>query len=204
MKRKNITLAGIIILIALASFFFDQITFSALSTINSDVSDWIMSFFSNKIIIAIFFITASIFLFRKTHHFIILWTSITITAAIVFLLKLIIHRPRPFGLELSIFGLPDYSFPSMHTSLMFATVYILSRNFKKEKYFFITYASLVGLSRIYLHQHHFSDVLFGGIIGFLIGYVTFSLNERHNILQKFIRRTNQIVDKRHKMKKAQK
>lgn len=187
-KQKLLIIAVLHILFA--SFLFDTAIFSLSDKLNSSMMTAIMSFLSSSLVISLFFIIISIFLLEKTHNFILIWASILFTSAVIFAVKLIVMRPRPFGQHFFLAGLPDYSFPSMHTALMFATVYVLWRSFPKEKWFFIIYAFLVGISRIYLHAHYASDVLFGAFMGFSIGYFVFLMDEKHKTFIKFKKRLN--------------
>ncbi len=58
-----------------------------------------------------------------------------------------------------------WSFPSGHTANAFGAAWILSRVWPQGAPVFLTLASLVGLSRIYVGVHYPSDVLFGAAAG---------------------------------------
>lgn len=88
-------------------------------------------------------------------------------------LKHMMKRPRP---ELSIpaaivvfDNAHSYSFPSGHATIAFAAAYILGRQHKKLKWFYYLLAVLISYSRIYLGKHYPGDVLFGAVLGLLIG-----------------------------------
>lgn len=176
------------LLLATLSFLIDDVVSSLIRTLESPILDGMMWFLSSRAVIAVFFILSSIMMFKKTRHFITLWASLLMTAVIVTALKLTVERARPEDLKLFLFGLPDYSFPSMHTALMFAAVYILWKTFEKERYIFVIYASMVGLSRIYLVAHHFSDVIFGAIIGSLISHYTYRMEEHYRFSAKIYKK----------------
>jgi len=92
-------------------------------------------------------------------------TSIVVVV-LTTLLKLFINRPRPLShTAVSIFGNAGASFPSMHTALAFAMIPFVP----KYKYYVFAIAVLIGVSRIILHAHYLSDVIFGGLLGYLIG-----------------------------------
>ncbi len=168
-------------LLVAVSFLYDSVLFTFLDAFRGSAMDSFMRSLSSGAVIAVFFIAISVFLLRKTHNFILLWSSIIASSAVVFLLKLIIARPRLFGTELFILGFPDYSFPSHHAAIMFAGIYILAKSFPKEAQYFVAYAVLVAISRIYLHFHHLSDVLAGAWVGFFIGYLVFHLERRYGL-----------------------
>jgi membrane-associated phospholipid phosphatase len=70
------------------------------------------------------------------------------------------------------------SFPSGHSTTAFAIFMFLAYVFKKKnlQITFATIACLVAYSRVYLSQHFFVDVAFGGIIGissFILSYLMF-------------------------------
>ena len=94
-------------------------------------------------------------------------------------LKNLFARTRPFNLEewQSWFVFPElvkrpssYSFPSGHTSSAFAaaTALIYSKKASVIVPGFI-FAALMGFTRIYVHVHYCTDVLFGALFGIIYG-----------------------------------
>jgi membrane-associated phospholipid phosphatase len=82
----------------------------------------------------------------------------TITAGI----KLSARRHRPDG--------DEFSFPSGHSSVTFATATVLQRNFGwKAGIPAYALASYVAASRVHMKRHFFSDVTFGAAIGIVAG-----------------------------------
>lgn len=91
------------------------------------------------------------------------------------ILKIIIARPRPERLRLTLEN--GYSFPSGHSMVSFAfygfLIYLINKNLKNKKIkypliFFIALLILfIGISRIYLGVHYVTDVVGGFIIGFI-------------------------------------
>ena len=82
----------------------------------------------------------------------------TITAGI----KLSARRHRPDG--------DEFSFPSGHSSVTFATATVLQRNFGwKAGVPAYALASYVAASRVQMKRHFFSDVAFGAAIGIVAG-----------------------------------
>lgn len=84
-------------------------------------------------------------------------------------LKNLVRRNRPFevleGVEQAI-AVPDkFSFPSGHTAAAFIMATLLSSFFPALTIPAFFWASLVGLSRVYLRVHFPSDVLVGAGLG---------------------------------------
>lgn len=117
---------------------------------------------------------------RQFKHSLLLVLSSLSTIIAVQLIKLIIERARPLSEIIEVDG---YSFPSAHSAMAMVFFGLLIYFFKKDikntilKNLFIALnvilIFLVGLSRIYLDVHWFSDVVGGFGIGlfFVIFYI---------------------------------
>lgn len=107
-------------------------------------------------------------------------------------LKLIFHRTRP--LHPLIHALNTFSFPSGHTTtsiIFFGIVIYLICNEKITlttkiywSSFLIILGLLVGLSRVYLREHFFTDVLAGICVAYFDLYLTLLLLERFQPINK--------------------
>lgn len=107
--------------------------------------------------------------------------TVVVSAIFTTALKHSIKRERPFETypyieTVSCGGSP--SFPSGHTSDVFATATSLSLAFQKWYVIAPSYAwaSAVGYSRMNLGVHYPSDVLAGAVIGAGSAYLTYKLN----------------------------
>lgn len=89
------------------------------------------------------------------------------------LLKDLIARPRPCmvdeTVELIISRPSSYSCPSVHSMLAFAGASSIFWYHKKIGIGALVFAFLIGFSRMYFFVHYPTDVLFGSVLGFLIG-----------------------------------
>jgi len=202
MRRK--ILAGIMLIgLILTIFYFDSIISVQLFSLKTNLLDEFflgISFISAEVII--FFFLTSLFLWNehKRRWILPLWLTLFFSVIVSFFMKIIFHRLRPYQLKL----IPtleilqktnhliwNYSFPSFHTMLVFGAIPIISREFPKLKYWWIGFASLVAFSRIYFGVHFLSDVIVGGIVGYLIGIGIVKLEEKYQ----FGKRINGLMTK---------
>lgn len=102
-------------------------------------------------------------------------------------LKSWVHRPRPFqNQEISswlrhVGDAHGWSFPSNHASNCFAAAGVLAWYFRRRRYFFYSFAVLVGLSRPALGVHYPSDVVAGAMLGLFVAWLIKTL-----LLQRFV------------------
>jgi len=116
--------------------------------------------------------------------------ALFISNVAVFALKYLIAEPRPFialnNVDLLVPENEIYSFPSGHTASSFsvATVIGLKYSFmlknKKYKliYPLITFATIIGFSRIYIGVHYPLDVAFGAIIGTICALIVLKSEDK--------------------------
>lgn len=166
----------------ISSFLLDNAVFFFIDLIKNQVLDifmgWVTNFFS--LFVILIFMT-SLFLWeeRKSRWIKPLWLSFFSTILIVFIINMIVMRPRPFGniLIIPFLNIIYYSFPSTHAAVAFSALPVLDLEFPKLKWFWLGFALLIALSRIYLGFHYFSDVVAGAFFGYLIGKL-YSLREK--------------------------
>jgi len=201
MKKEKLVVAGIFfVLVVLLSLYFDSEIVKGFSFIRNNFFNEFfmgMTFISSEIII--FFFLTSLFLWqeRKRKWILPLWLSLGLSALISFLLKIAVQRPRPFQtgivsvlpvLEKSSHLIWNFSFPSFQTMLGFCAVPILSKEFPKFKYIWITFAGLIAFSRIYFGLHFLSDVIVGGLIGYSIGWLIVKKEKEDKIFERIYKR----------------
>lgn len=108
-------------------------------------------------------------------------------------LKQMFKRQRPQGIQL--IRIADFSFPSGHAMVTMASVLILMYfavkfiNNKKIAYLLsailLIYALLIGISRIYLGVHYFSDVIVGWIIASIWAFINIQIYKHIFSVQNF-------------------
>src|SRR3989344_686865 len=182
LRGKNLAILFIVLSFAvILSFVFDSLIVQNISKIRNVFLDEVflgITFISSEIII--FFFLTSLFLWQehKRKWVLPLWLTLGASAIISFLLKISVQRLRPFQQDLvSIPGMLasrsyeiwNFSFPSFQAMLVFCALPIISKEFPKIKWVWIIFAILVAFSRVYFGLHFLSDVIVGGILGYLIG-----------------------------------
>lgn len=146
-------------------------------TCHNTILDYVMPFITELGNKKFLFALAVGLLFFKRKHVkisgILLLAGLTMSYSVVYFLKNLIARPRPFLMMENtniLFAVGGFSFPSGHTTAAFLAASILSRCFKRGYIFYIA-ATSVAVSRIYLGVHFASDVFVGACIGTVIGVI---------------------------------
>ena len=140
--------------------------------------------------IFIFLVVVALFLYAKITHrdtlkkvAIITLISLLVAGGIAVFLKHMVHEPRPFmsldNVHLLMMEDDPDSFPSGHTTAVFAVVCSLILNMKSlsKKYYkaidilLVIFALLIPFSRMYVGLHYPGDVLVGAVIGILSAFL---------------------------------
>ena len=165
--KKSLIITFILLIIAtlLDKQILNIITQNRITLLNP-IFIWISTLSSG---IAIFFIITILLLWEKNkrNYIPLMWITLIIALSITGLLKILIARPRPYINTL--INKNSYSFPSGHTTAVFATLAIINKTFPKIKYFWFIFAFLVLFTRVYLGIHYPTDVIAGALIGHTIG-----------------------------------
>lgn len=146
----------------------------------STVIDTLIIFFSQYYVFVvglIFLITIYKLPKSKKERIKILLFTVGITGIVRFGIMELIHlfdqRLRPF-IELSaphLFVVHAYSFPSGHTTFVFALATVAWYYHQKTSYFIFVSGLIIGIARIMAGVHYPSDILGGIIVGVVSAYV---------------------------------
>jgi membrane-associated phospholipid phosphatase len=199
--KKTGVVAGILAVCAvLLAFYFDRDLTKLVSFLHNDIFDSFflaITFVGGEVLV--FFILTVAFLWQehKRKWIAPLWAGFGVSAAIGFIMKILIHRARPFqqglislipNLQEVSYSLWNFSFPSLQSMFVFSALPVLSAAFPKFKKFWIIFAVLVAFSRVYFGVHFFSDVVVGAIIGYGIGLLIAKTEKKNKFGEKVYRR----------------
>lgn len=163
---------------------------ASLQNLHTPVLDTVMKFLSMLGDHGIFCICVGVALLffaktRPTGGRVLLSIALAYIFANLFL-KNVVARPRPFDTYAFIQPLVekphDWSFPSGHSVVVFATATSIFLNHKKTGVLALIIAALVAFSRLYICVHYPTDVLAGAAIGIifalLVNYLIYPACEK--------------------------
>lgn len=162
----NKKLVFILLLLGIGSFFIDSYVlefFKLIENSNLTLLFKVITFFGKLWVVSII---ALLLFLRKKDAILSAYLSLVITFFLVYVLKFIVNRERPAD-SLVIEGLS--SFPSGHAAVTLAIWPILRRVYPKWRWWAFSFLILILISRLYLRVHFLSDVIFGAILGYIIG-----------------------------------
>ena len=170
-KSKNIWILIIGILVFLVAYRVDNTINLFFKNINNEFLDFILGIATNfGFLVFVALLVPSMIFYKKNKRIVyLLWLSFIISILFAFIAKLIFLRQRPNELVYPFLNIINYSFPSMHSTVVFSLLPILMKHMPKQRYFWLIFTIFVAFSRVYFGLHFLSDVVFGALVGYLIG-----------------------------------
>lgn len=192
MKSKSLFVSSLIFLI-LFILIAINLNNSSLINIDNTINTWsansqnelmqifciLLSKIFEPIYVIIFVILLSLFLLVKSKNkqAILLSTTALIAGASIYLLKHLFSKARPLNQIIQETG---FSFPSGHAMIsitLFGTLIYIALNIKSQTSRIVSIVAcvlgvlLVGLSRVYLNVHWFSDIIGSYCFGLFILFI---------------------------------
>ncbi len=194
--------AAILILITVfLSFFLDKPFVGFMQQARTLYLDTLFGFFTSFLVISTIMLIFPIIILlmkKKAREVFFLSMAFLLSVAIGISLKFIIARPRPFPSTFEFAEPFYYSFPSLHAMVVFALLPFLIKEFPALRRILIGFAAFIGFTRLYFGVHYLSDVIFGAIIGYAIGwYLSHDHILRPGKAQKFL--SSHLFEIRRKM-----
>ncbi len=181
MKEKLVI--GYIGIFTIVSFLLDSLVISFVGLIQSTYLDHLADFVGSIWMILFLYIAFSLSISKK-RRIPFIWIGAFITCIISYVFKFIILRDRIFAKDIPIIGLPDYSFPSTHTALVFFMIPLVWHMKRKYFFAFLIGAIFVAFGRIYLAEHYLSDVMGGALLGLILGFYAYKQRNKINFFHK--------------------
>ena len=188
---KNTQKTILLFVLFMISFFLDIPLSNFAKQLQNPYLTQIMLFVSNDLTMIFITIFVIIFFLIKKRKDLVFYSvaGILTSLAIVFIIKSLYFRPRPFqdlGV-LSIDGSKNSSFPSGHVTRISAFV-PFAWIYKKSRFFILAIVILVAFSRIYLQAHYLSDIIFGFILGYYTSLFFLYFSKKRNKLNSILTR----------------
>ncbi len=180
-KNKDITILIIGILLFLISYILDRQINLFFKNFRFTFFDVIFSIITNfGVVVLVTLIIPSVILYNKNKKSVyLLWSAFIASFISAFIIKLIVLRQRPIDAFTYPFtNIVNYSFPSLHAMVAFALLPLLLEFLPKQKNIWISFAFLVGFTRVYFGFHFLSDVVFGALFGYLAGNYLLDMYEK--------------------------
>jgi len=160
------------LIVFVVSLFFDKTIINFISQNRIFALNGIISTFTiyTNAIFSLLVIAILILIWKRKYIYRYL-IGFGVFSGIIWLIKYIVQRPRPF-LELDIISLiPEngYSFPSGHASLAFFSLIFVWKIFPRFKWIWLIIVVLISLARGYVGVHYFSDIIGGALLGVFFG-----------------------------------
>ena len=175
MKKWLIPAFAVLLLVSLV--FDKEIAYSIVNYRSEFITPIMFGFSFIGSSIAVFLLTTILFSYdkKKRDYIPLLWLTLFVAFVLGFLLKYIIARPRPEISPLQVNN--NFSFPSGHAIAVFSVLALIDKEFPKLKFVWLSIAVIVLFSRVYLGVHYMSDVIAGGLIGYITGLFVLTITK---------------------------
>ena len=189
--EHRLTIATLFIM--LVTFFFDDALLRRGVGLRFSWLDGFMLFITDfGLLFVAVAIAVSLILEKKYRLLAMLFFSLMLSFEFSYVLKLIFQTPRPyFNLELATIPLTQasgFSFPSLHAAICFGFIPFVGRIFDQswKKIAVLVTSLLIAYSRAYLGVHYYSDIIAGGLVGFMISKIIIFVEYRYQAIDWFL------------------
>jgi undecaprenyl-diphosphatase len=206
---KKTAISAAMVAVLILSFHYDQAILGFVRQIRFELLNNFMLFITKDGLIMIIAILGGYLLFKKKYaELILIIITATCSLETAFILKKIFQIPRPFSTpefeQMALKLTTGFSFPSMHAAFCMGVIPFIKKifNSKIAPPIFITLFLTVVISRTYIGLHYFSDIMAGGLIGYLSGTFWRDQNEKKHIANRLIRQFKENLELRRQIAHA--
>jgi undecaprenyl-diphosphatase len=193
MSRKELIWLAVLLVFLIAGFIYDEQILENVIRLRTPFLNDFMAFMTN---LGLFYATGilAIYLIIKGKYKELALILITVALSMEsgFILKKIFQKPRPFMVEaLSTITLAQtmgYAFPSLHATFCLSIWPFLQRIFAGKKILYVCALAIITIifSRMYVGVHYMSDLIAGGVIGFLFARLMLYLQDNFKVIEWFV------------------
>lgn len=187
-KEKLFLLLGAVTLFVV--YYWDIEIFKYIGSFRFFYVDEFLLFMTNRgLFFASLLFSGYLLVKKKYHEFILIILTLMLTFETGFLMKKILHVPRPYTrqiLEETILTYAwGYSFPSLHAAFCFSILPYLKKIFHSLFFVFlgILLFIIVIFSRISLGVHYLSDLVAGALLGYISAKFWLYLQANYHIIE---------------------
>jgi len=178
MNKRTIFLVGAVIILGLVGFTIDNRAVEFFATLRTPILNEFMISATNLLTVAVIAILIPVLLlwvWDGKKWILPLVLSVVIAVGLTYLFKTAVARPRPVG---GLIPEADFSFPSGHAATAFSVIPAFGKRFPKLGWLWVGFACFIGFTRLYVGVHYLSDVIFSGLLGYLVGLAIIRMGVR--------------------------
>lgn len=181
--------ASVLFLLFLGSLFFDAQIILFIESNRLEIVNSLMFFITDAGLFVILSVLATwLIVNRRYKELLMIAAASLFSLEAGYLLKKLFQIPRPDHLTTQLTYATGYTFPSIHAAIVFSILPFVQRLFQKK---WVEWGSVIlllsiAISRTYLGVHYLSDIFFGGLIGYIVAWTLIYLEERYEIMARFI------------------
>ena len=182
MKAKNNILLYLALLaISIFSLLLDEKINYLFKNARTPLLDFVFGIITNFGIVLVVMLIIPMLIIKETKKIYTLLLAFFSAVFVSLIVKWMLLRQRPADIAYPFVKILSYSFPSMHAVVVFSLLPMLEYFLPKQKNFWIPFAFLVVFTRIYFGFHYLSDVVFGAVLGYSLGYLLLDLHLRKKL-----------------------
>lgn len=189
MSFRATIFAAVLFLLFLGSLFFDAQIVMFIDANRIEVVNQVMYLMTD---VGLFLILSGLSTWlivrRRYKELLMIIAASLLSLEAGYLLKKLFQIPRPDHLATQLTHATGWAFPSIHAAIVFSIIPFAQRFFQKPwtEWGSVLLLLAIAASRTYLGVHYLSDILFGGFVGYLIAWTLITLENRSEVMERFI------------------